>query len=200
MKPINPFRYPKTPLRRKHGPVGYSKYQHYRPWLRDEFDFRCVYCLKREQWVFQDGDFELDHQVAQSISPELCREYRNLVYACANCNARKGAKWLPAPEKVAYGACMEVLHDGRIVHHNDDGERLIDELALDSEKLTAKRYQWIRSIHSHQEHDWSLFLLWMGFPKDLPDLENVNPQPKDNSQPQGITESWLRVQRPDYYE
>ena len=200
MNPIHPFRYPQSPLRRKHGPIGYSKYQHYRPWLRDEFDFRCVYCLKREQWGSHDSDHELDHQVAKSIAPKLCRKYTNLAYSCANCNRRKGAKRLPAPEYLGYGACMEVLHDGRIVHHNELGERLIDELALDGRKITDWRAKWIRQTHSNQQHDWSLFLLWMGFPKNLPDLENVNPQPKRNSRPQGIAESWFRIKRPEFYE
>ena len=202
MNPIQPFRYPQTPLRRKHGPQGYSQYRHYRPWLRDEFDFRCVYCLKRELWCSHDGDHELDHQVAQSTAPELCREYTNLVYACANCNHRKGARHLPAPDQVAYGACLEVLRDGRIIpcDESGDGERLIDELALDAKRITAYRARWIRSLYSHQLHDWSLFLLWMGFPDDLPDLENVQPPPKQNTRPNGIKESWLKVSRPSYFE
>ena len=86
---VSPFRYPPTPHIRRHGPFGYSSYQQFRPWLRDEFCFRCVYCLRREVWAFQDSDFELDHDVAKSVAPELCREYTNLVYACHNCNKRK---------------------------------------------------------------------------------------------------------------
>lgn len=196
-----PFRYPATPLVRKHGPQGYSSYGHLRPWLRDEFDFRCVYCLKREQWCFALNDFELDHQVAQSIAPELCRDYTNLVYACHNCNHRKGNKALPSPDRVGFGACVEVLTTGKIIPHNDGGVRLIDELALDGEKITAMRYQIIRSIRSAQRHDWKLFLMWMGLPKDLPDLANVRPQPKHNTLPSGIAQSWLyRKPRPDYYE
>ena len=201
MRYVSPFRYPTAALLRKHGPQGYSNYAHLRPWLRDEFDFRCVYCLKREQWCFQLNDFELDHQVAQSIAPDLCREYTNLVYACHNCNHRKGNRHLPSPDKVAYGACMEVLSTGKIVAHNDDGVRLVDELALDGEKITAMRYQIIRSIRSHQKHDWKLFLLWMGFPEDLPDLSTVRPQPKHNTRPEGILQSWFRRKPlPDFYE
>lgn len=201
MRYTSPFRYPTAPLLRKHGPQGYSSYAHLRPWLRDEFDFRCIYCLKREQWCFQLNDFELDHQVAQSIAPELCREYTNLVYACHNCNHRKGNRWLPSPDKVAYGSCVEVLADGRIVARNDDGVRLIDELALDGEKITAMRYQIIRTIRSSQKHDWKLFLMWMGFPRDLPDLASVQPQPKHNTRPGGIAQSWFcRKPMPDFYE
>jgi hypothetical protein len=161
--------------------------------------------LKRERWCFQLNDFELDHQVAQSVARDLCRDYMNLVYACHNCNHRKGNKWLPSPDKVAYGACVEVLTSGRsigeIVAHNDDGVRLIDELALDGGKITAMRHQIICSIRSHQKHDWKLFLMWMGLPEDLPDLAAVKPQPKHNSRPEGIDQSWFRRRPlPEYYE
>lgn len=205
MKLISPFRYPAQVLKRKHGPEGYSSYSHHRPWLRDEFDFRCVYCLKREQWCFQLNDFELDHQVAQSINPKLCRDYMNLVYACHNCNHRKGNKRLPSPDKVAYGACMEVLtagaRTGEIMALNDDGVRLIDELGLDQKKITEARRQYIVSIRSHQKHDWKIFLMWMGFPKYLPDLATVRPRPKHNTRPGGIEQSWFRLDPlPDYYE
>ena len=39
------FDYPAPQEKRRHGPSGYRNYESYRPWLRDEFDFRCVYCL-----------------------------------------------------------------------------------------------------------------------------------------------------------
>ena len=55
-----PFDYPAPHLRR-HGPMGYADYASYRPWLRDEFSFRCVYCLLREQWGRVRGLFDLDH-------------------------------------------------------------------------------------------------------------------------------------------
>lgn len=201
MKYASPFRYPASRLLRKHGPQGYSRYAHHRPSLRDEFDFRCVYCLKREQWCFQLNDFELDHLVAQSIASDLCRDYTNLVYACHNCNHRKGNKRLPFPDNVAYGACMEVLSTGEIVAHNDDGTRLIDELGLDQRKITTTRYQYICSIRSLQKYDWKLFLMWMGFPKELPDLATVLPQPKHNTRPEGIAQSWFhRKPLPEYYE
>ena len=200
MKLVDPYRYPLTPLRRKHGPQGYTHYSHHRPWLRDEFDFRCVYCLKRETWAFDTLEHELDHQVAKSIEPSLCKTYTNLVYACANCNRRKGTSSLPAPEKVAYGACLEVKSNGKIFYLNDDGERLIDELALDGKRITEMRAKIIRSIHSHQQHDESLILLWMGFPSDMPDLATVKPAPEDNTRPQGIQESWLKIKRPKYFE
>ncbi len=38
----DPFSYPNRPHVRRHGPRGYANYESYRPWLRDEFSFRCV--------------------------------------------------------------------------------------------------------------------------------------------------------------
>ena len=51
------FDYPANRQERRHGPSGYASYESYRPWLRDEFEFRCVYCLKRETWGQVTGDF-----------------------------------------------------------------------------------------------------------------------------------------------
>lgn len=46
-----PFRFAAAPHVRKHGPGGYEMYQSYKDWLRDEFTFRCVYCLEREHGI-----------------------------------------------------------------------------------------------------------------------------------------------------
>ncbi|MEX0819011.1 MAG: hypothetical protein WD070_05450 [Pirellulaceae bacterium] len=65
-----PFLYPTRPHIRRHGPV-YTAYESYRPWLRDEFSFRCVYCLKREQWGVVRGTFDIDHFVCSGINSEV---------------------------------------------------------------------------------------------------------------------------------
>src|SRR5580693_180255 len=105
------FQYPSVPHERRHGPRGYRHYESYKPWLRDEFSFRCVYCLCRERW-FPDGDdyFSVDHLRAQSLAPELRTEYENLVYACCRCNAAKqDFDGLLNPCLEALAAHLEVL-------------------------------------------------------------------------------------------
>jgi len=204
---VSPFKYPSAKHVLRHGPTGYSAYRHYRPWLRDEFCFRCVYCLRREVWCFQDSDFELDHVVAQSLTPDLCRDYTNLVYGCHNCNQRKGKKLLPSPMKVAFGASMEVIMSGdqygSIRPLNNDGLRLIDELSLDGVKITRARQRYIDIIRSFEKHDRPLLLMWMGFPEDLPDLSSVSPQPSSMI-PGGILQSWFKRRElhelPEIYE
>ena len=53
---IDPFPYATDTHMRRHGPVGYSSYKAYKDWLRDEFAFRCVYCLFREKWYPNRAD------------------------------------------------------------------------------------------------------------------------------------------------
>ena len=62
---MGPFEYPTEPHRRRHGPRGYAAAESFRPWLRDEFSFRCVYCLRRETWTIRKGEFVIEHFVAQ---------------------------------------------------------------------------------------------------------------------------------------
>jgi len=45
--------------------------------LRDEFSFRCVYCLLREQWGRVRGLFDLDHFHATANRPGLAVDYDN---------------------------------------------------------------------------------------------------------------------------
>src|SRR5947209_15212441 len=73
---VIPFDYPDVATDRKHGPAGYNDYQAYKPWLRDEFKFRCVYCLVRERW-FPSGaaSFGVDHFIPKSKASHLRNNY-----------------------------------------------------------------------------------------------------------------------------
>src|SRR5689334_22042616 len=91
------FRYPSTTHSRRHGPQGYTTYHSFRPWLRDEFCFQCVYCLIREQWGRVSGEYNLDHYLPQVLQPQQRVDYENLLYSCAPCNGAKGDQVVPNP-------------------------------------------------------------------------------------------------------
>src|SRR5690242_13065808 len=95
----NPFAYPLTPHRRKHGPHGYEHYERYRPWLRDEFCFRCVFCLYREQWPSVQT-WEIDHLHPMAKHAVKEKDYENLLELCRRCNGNKSAKVVPDPCRV----------------------------------------------------------------------------------------------------
>src|SRR5947209_17514667 len=92
MRPT-PFAYPLAPHARRHGPRGYGGYrgyQRFKPWLRDDFTFRCVYCLFRERWYPNGQDaFSVEHVTPQALAPDRVCDYDNLVYACVRCNSLK---------------------------------------------------------------------------------------------------------------
>jgi hypothetical protein len=95
-----PFSYPQTRHQRKHGPQGYESYKSFKDWLRDEFTFRCVYCLERERW-HPNGQaaFGVDHAKPKGKAKyaHLICDYRNLLYVCNRCNSAKTDELLLDP-------------------------------------------------------------------------------------------------------
>lgn len=195
MRNPDPFRYPDRLLVRKHLPVGYSQYGQYREWLRDEFRFRCVFCLMREQWSQGKGVYDIDHFQPQALRPDLATDYSNLLYACHTCNLGKSSRLVPDPSQHIYGECLSVDDDGFIHPLDDQGQILIDELDLDSNSRTRFRKIWLESICmavASQKHDY--LTLTMGLPEELPDLASLRP-PGGNRRAEGIAESWLSQRR-----
>jgi hypothetical protein len=185
-----PFIYPSQPHVRKHGPMGYSRYGMYRNWLRDEFVFTCVYCLRRETWATLRRDWELDHHAPQAIKPALKLDYDNLVYACSTCNRTKGVDLAPDPCKVAFGSCVEVDDNGEIhtIADNTDGTALIEALGLDSEDYNELR-RAVFELRGDLRLGSNAYCRWFGYPKELPNLSKEPPPPKGNKRPGGIRES-----------
>lgn len=134
--------YPEQPHLRRHGPIGYTTYQSYKPWLRDEFTFRCVYCLERERWSTSRHDgFGVDH-VKPKGKPEYAHlefDYENLVYACNRCNSAKGVEELPDPTQVALSQHLAVNERGEITGLSETGDEIIIILGLDEPVRTNTR-------------------------------------------------------------
>ena len=199
----SPFAYPATPHVRRHGPQGYSKYRQYRNWLRDEFSFRCIYCLRREEWLTLRRDYEIDHFLPKSDRPDVERDYDNLVYACSECNGTKAAKYLPSPESFAYGKCLRVDENGEIhaIDKHGFGWAIIDALRLDAPEYNRLRRRIIR-MASQGKPGPEVLQCCLGYPEDLPNL-SAEKTPKNNKRPNGIQDShYERKQRnelPQYY-
>jgi hypothetical protein len=183
-----PFVYPPAPHVRRHGPQGYVDYASFRPWLRDEFSFRCVYCLLREQWV-RHGSLGIDHFLAAAHHAGVAADYDNLLYACATCNAAKQDRLLPDPLRALTSAEVHVADNGAIHADDPDAAQLIDVLGLDSDQSTEFRMLWIGIIALAAKHNSALYHKLMGFPGDLPNLRRLRP-PGGNIRPAGVQQSW----------
>lgn len=196
---MSAFDYPPSPHERRHGPEGYENATSYRPWLRDEFAFRCVYCLIREQWGRVTGEFDVEHFRPQVNSPELGLVYDNLFYACHGCNLLKEAKQLPDPNQALTADTTRVNLDGSIEGQSADARRLIGILCLNSDSYRGWRSMWVRIVELAEEHDPDLYKRIMGFPDDLPRLDRRSPP--SNTRPEGVQQSWYaRRERGDLPE
>jgi hypothetical protein len=185
------FVYPMEPHRRKHGPSGYTDYESYRDWLRDEFSYRCVFSLMRETWP--QTRFHIDHLISQKERPDLICDYDNLILVEARLNLVKGKRRVPDPCQVALGKCLSVHVNGERAGQieaydgNKVGERIIRVLRLDSEDATRVRRQLITILRSLAQTDESVFREFIGFPSKLPDLRSANAP--ENKRQQGLEQS-----------
>jgi hypothetical protein len=183
-----PFVYPAEPHVRRHGPRGYADYASYRPWVRDEFSFRCVYCLLREQWGRVRGLFDIDHFQPIAHHPHLGSAYDNLLYACAACNLAKQAEEIPDPLTLLIRSNVRVSEDGRLQARTPEAASLIEILGLDADDAVEFRMSWIGIVALASKSDPDLYRRLMGFPSDLPDLEQLQP-PGGNTRPEGLDAS-----------
>lgn len=192
------FQYPVQPHRRKHGPMGYVDYTSFKDWLRDEFAFRCVYCLVREQWSPVGlASFAVEHHKPKSL-PEyqalLC-VYENLVYACSRCNSFKLQHVVLDPCTVAFGDHLRVHPDGQIEGLTPEGKNLIAKIRLQDPLVRQIRVQYLtlESLYLQQPDNLKVRLLYhdaFGFPDDLPNLAAL--RPPDNSRPEGLADCYYQ--------
>lgn len=196
-----PFAYPPVPHERKHGPSGYQNYQDYKPWLRDDFTFRCVYCLEREMWYpDRAASFSVDHVVPQSIDASRVCDYSNLVYACTRCNSARQDAGILDPTATALGGHLQVAEDGAIRALTVEGQDLIDLLHLDRPPaVEVRRYHLqllaLKSACPEDQRVDALFVQAFRYPDELPDLTALRP-PGGNARDKSEKDCYhaLRVQ------
>jgi hypothetical protein len=199
----HPYRYPTQTRLRLHGPAGYKDYRDYRPWLEDEFLFRCVYCLKRQKWARTDI-WAVDHLIPQAQAPELECAYDNLVLTCQWCNNRKLADIVPDPVAVAYGNCLQVEDaTGEVRAINEEGQILLRVLKLNRPEHVRTRVDTLRRLEIMARCAPNEWLRMMSYPEDLPNLRRKKP-PQGNTRFEGINhccyERKLRNELPTTYE
>ncbi len=176
-----PFAYPSTPHDRKHGPGGYKNYQEYKPWLRDEFAFRCLYCLEREQWYpDRSASFSADHIIPQVLDRSIVCSYGKLVYACTRCNSAKQDVMILDPTAIAIGHHLKMAADGSIKALTAEGQDVIDLLHLDKAPALVVRRHYLRilALKLQRPEDPEIDRLYaeaFGYPDDLPDLTKLRP-------------------------
>lgn len=185
---MQPYQYPPRRHERRHQPRGYKLATDFLPWLRDEFNFRCVFCLEREQWVNTIGHFHVDHFVPTSVDPSGEVVYDNLLLACHCCNAMKGKLVVPSPLEFLRSRTIVVGQDGSIRGLTKEAKRIIDLLKLDILSYRRRRKMIIEIVALAREHQPALYRDLMAYPAELPDLSRLKP-PRGNGNSSGIVSS-----------
>src|SRR5580692_7387261 len=143
---MNVFNYPAKPHVRRHGPHGYAAVESFRPWLRDEFHFCCVYCRYREMWSRLKGAFAIDHFLPMSLNPQLELVYDNLLYACVACNLGKAGQLLPDPTQTLLESRVVVHADGHMEGLTRETRKIIGKLGLNDPHEAETRVMWMGII------------------------------------------------------
>ncbi len=181
MRGLAPFAYPSSVHMRKHAPAGYEDYRSYKPWLRDEFTFRCVYCLERERWYpSRAAAFSVDHVVPQVVARDRICEYANLVYACVRCNSNKRDELFPATSQTPLAKHLAIDHDAIFSPVSARGYDFIRVFHLNDAPIIDTRRKHISILKlKHENPDdplvHEIFLDAFGYPDDLPDLASMRP-------------------------
>lgn len=189
------FNYPSEPLQRKHEPAGYKNYQSYKPWLRDEFSFRCIYCLSRESWNPEGHSaFSCDHVIAQTNAPELILDYNNLVYSCCNCNSCRQHLPLPSnPCDDPMGCHLEIDEEGVVKNLSSIGKDYIDLCQLNRPTLVNFRKRVLRILNLMEQgltpELMEIATEYFKLPDQLPNLSKL--KPVDNRKPEGVAQSYF---------
>lgn len=87
--------------RRRNNPPRYSRYQRYKPLLKEDFHDKCGYCDDGDSWAGGKRVFHIDHFVPK-VQLRTIREtdYFNLVYSCYYCNRSKWGDWPSQDEMI----------------------------------------------------------------------------------------------------
>jgi len=200
--------FPAKAHKRRHGPAGYTNYHSYKEWLRDDFVFRCAFCLLRERW-YPNGQasFSVDHLIPQSLDKSKACDYENLLYACLSCNSLKRDLCdIPDPSLEAYGAHLQTNDDGTIMPLTPKGSILIETFHLNEPMRVDYRVRMLRlfrfvTTNNVDRQAVQVVRQSFGFPHDLPDLRRL--RPPRNRRPRGVSTCFFVLREkgklPDIY-
>lgn len=185
------FTFPHIQRERKHGPQGYPSSRSYVPWLRDEFDFRCALCLRRETFG-PDGPSGFG---VMKLDPSDESGYDNLVYACMRCLSLGGSYNI---HRLPTASDLTIQTDGEFVANTDHG-RLVSKLfMLNGHEQIEWRRSLMLAVRSATKYPEDEDLAKMAarltkWPNDVPDLSTL--RPPHNSRPGGLANDYFTQRR-----
>jgi len=149
-------------LTRREPHPRFSQYQRYKACLREDLQYRCVYCGIHEAEWGGHRHFQVEHLRPKKLFPWLQAEYSNLLYACDVCNAYKGCDWPnndPTPHtrgyldpcQYDYDQYFVLLEDGSIMGKTLAARYMVESLHLNRKQLRDLRMKRQEEQEIHQQ-------------------------------------------------
>lgn len=150
-------------LHRRQPAPQHNDYRHYKAYLREDFDYCCVYCTVHENEWGGPRHFHVEHFRPKSRFPDLITGYENLLYACDVCNIFKGDDWPsdePFNDGVGYLDPCEHDYDEHFALVDDNQLQgvtpvavyMIERLHLNRRQLQILRRKRVREIAIYHEY------------------------------------------------
>lgn len=128
-----------------------GNYRQWKPILRVEGRYQCVYCSIGEGAFGGFRNFHVEHYRPKKYFPDLEDVIANLFYACGICNSFKGSDWpgeprednevaaYPDPSKVNLATIFSVDGSGLVQSNCISGRYVIERLFLNRPQLLIQR-------------------------------------------------------------
>lgn len=140
---------------RRNGVARAARYQDYKPFLREDFNFSCGYCASWDRFCGGANFFHVDHFAPKKPFDQLLLEYSNLVYSCPFCNGGKSNKWIGDDPHVSHNGVegfvdpcsaefdlhLDRTGDGRFIALSPVGSYMLRHL-----RLYLERHRMLWSI------------------------------------------------------
>jgi hypothetical protein len=145
---------------------------------------------------------DVEHFEPAARVPARALDYKNPLYACRTCNAKKAARAVPDPTVELLRGVVTMDDNGLLVATSPEARELILVLGLNTRRQRTYRRMVADVVRMAEENDTSLYRQLMGYPDDLPDLSWLRP-PGGNGKPEGVAASHFarreRGELPDSY-
>lgn len=149
-------------LKRRQDPPRFNNYKQYKPYLREDFTYTCVYCTIHENELGGPRIFGVEHfrpkdNPTRPEFKELETVYTNLLYACGVCNSFKKEDWPcddPIVEGKGYIDPCDHDYDEHFVQTADcqiEGLSPVATYMIERLHLNRRQLQKLRQIRKQEE-------------------------------------------------
>ncbi len=134
-------------LSRRQSVPQFKNYTQYKKYLREDFQYQCVYCSTHENEYGGPRGFTVEHFCPKSRFVDLEYDYQNLLYGCNVCNPFKGNDWPsddPLTDGIGYLDPCEHDYDKHFRVSSFEIEGLTPVAVYMIERLHLNRHQLIK--------------------------------------------------------